>query len=65
MYDMRVVHGLEMFIYLRVYRMLISLLQLVIQLYSCLNYWEYKDMCIDETVNWIYTEIDYFIDNYY
>lgn len=45
--------------------MLITLLQLVIQLYSCLNYWEYKDMCIDETVNWIYTEIDYFIDNYY
>lgn len=46
-------------------KMLISLLQLVIQLYSCLNYWEYKDMCIDETVNGIYTEIDYFIDNYY
>lgn len=45
--------------------MLISLLSLVIQLYSCLNYEEYKDMCIDETVNWIYTEIDYFIDNYY
>ena len=46
-------------------KMLISLLSLVIQLYECLDYWEYKDMCIDETVNWIYTEIDYFIWEYY